>query len=384
MTVLDRTIAGNKTGGERIVHVALGERAYDVFIGPGLLAQAGRMAAKLMPRARAVIVTDTTVAAHHLASLEAAIKDDCTHLGSIVIPPGEATKSFAELERLCDRLLHLGLERGDFLMALGGGVVGDLVGFAASVLRRGVRLVQVPTTLLAQVDSAVGGKTGINSSQGKNLIGTFHQPSLVIVDPSVLNTLDERQLRSGYAEVVKYGLIADADFFAWLEANWRQVLGSDGEARAYAIETSCRAKADIVAADERESGDRALLNLGHTFAHALETSAGYADRLIHGEAVAIGIMLAFELSRELGLCEADDSERVAAHLKAVGLPTGIAGVQGEAPSAKALIKVMTQDKKVRRTRPVLILVRGIGRAFIEPDMAWDGLEAFIAQKCEIQ
>ena len=263
----------------RVVNVALAERSYEIRIGSGLLGRAGELLAASFPDARVAIVTDTNVAQHHLPTLESSIKTACQHIGSIVLPAGEATKSFNELERLCGQLLDLELERGDLVIALGGGVIGDLAGFAAAIVRRGVNIVQAPTTLLAQVDSAVGGKTGINTSHGKNLVGAFHQPILVLADSSALDTLDARQLRAGYAEVAKYGLIGDADFFGWLETNAAEVL-QGGAAREKAIETSCQAKATIVAADERESGERALLNLGHTFGHALEANAGYLKHAV--------------------------------------------------------------------------------------------------------
>ena len=275
------------------------------------------------------------------------------------------------------------MERGDAVIALGGGVVGDLAGFAASILRRGVRLVQIPTTLLAQVDSSVGGKTGIDTAQGKNLIGAFHQPSLVLADISVLGTLAAREFRAGYAEVMKYGLIGDAPFFAWLEENWKQIFSGKGPARASAIATSCRAKAAIVEADEREeTGMRALLNLGHTFGHALEAYAGYSDRLLHGEAIAIGMRQAFGFSVEAGLCPASDAARVERHLEAVGLPSTIADIPGEPPKPERLLKLMAQDKKVKGGKLALVLVRGIGQAYLERDVPMDRLTAFLARECE--
>jgi 3-dehydroquinate synthase len=286
------------------------------------------------------------------------------------------------LAKVCEQLLDLGVERGDAVVALGGGVVGDLAGFAASILRRGVRLVQIPTSLLAQVDSSVGGKTGIDTVQGKNLIGTFHQPGLVLADSVVLNTLSEREFRAGYAEVMKYGLLGDAPFFGWLEQDWRQIFTGAGAARAHAIATSCRAKAAIVETDEREeSGRRALLNLGHTFGHALEAYAGYSDTLLHGEAIAIGMRLAFAFSVELGLCPEADAKRVERHLAAVGLPSRIAEIPGKRPSTQRLLELMAQDKKVKSGRLALILVHGIGQAFVERDVAMDRLSAFLAQEC---
>jgi shikimate kinase / 3-dehydroquinate synthase len=281
---------------------------------------------------------------------------------------------------LSERLLELGLERGDLVLPLGGGVIGDLAGFAAGILRRGVRFVQIPTSLLAQVDSSVGGKTGINTPQGKNLIGVFHQPSLVIADTAVLTTLPAREMRAGYAEVAKYGLLGDAPFFAWLEANWQAVFGNNGPALTNAIETSVTAKAAIVARDETETGDRALLNLGHTFGHALEAWTGYSDRLLHGEGVAIGMCLAFRLSEELGLCPAGTAARVEAHLKAVGLPTRIADIPGGKADPAELYRLMGQDKKVKAGKLAFILVRGIGQAFVTRDVAPDTVLAFLTRE----
>jgi 3-dehydroquinate synthase len=271
------------------------------------------------------------------------------------------------------------IERGDVVVALGGGVVGDLAGFAAAVVRRGLDVAQVPTTLLAQVDSSVGGKTGINSQHGKNLIGAFHQPILVIADTALLDTLSEREFRAGYAEVVKYGLIGDATFFSWLEANWRDVFAG-GAAREHAIAVSCRAKADTVARDERESGERALLNLGHTFGHALEAGTGFSDRLLHGEGVALGMALAFEFSARRGLLPASDVERVAQHLGAVGLPNRLSAIRGELPGSDQLLELMAQDKKVKRGRLALILARGIGKAYVEPDVDQADVRAFLIEK----
>ena len=299
-----------------------------------------------------------------------------------MVTPGEASKSFPVLAAVCERLLTLGVERGDTVIALGGGVVGDLAGFAASILRRGVRLVQIPTTLLAQVDFSVGGKTGIDTPQGKNLIGTFHQPSLVLADISALATLAHREFRAGYAEVMKYGLLGDAPFFAWLEAHWPQISSGEGPARASAIATSVRAKVAIVEADERdESGTRALLNLGHTFGHALEAYAGYSDRLLHGEAIAIGMRLAFAFSVEQGLCPSSDAEHVQRHLAAVGLPTRVVDINGTPPTPERLLELMAQDKKVEGGRLALVLVRGIGQAFVERDVVMDRLSTFLALEC---
>jgi 3-dehydroquinate synthase len=365
---------------ETTIPVKLGERSYDIVIGRMLLDGAGARIAATLPGARCAIVSDETVAALYLDRLKASLGK--LYLGEAVVVPGEHSKSFPVLAELCERLLTLGVERGDVVVALGGGVVGDLAGFAASILRRGVRFVQIPTTLLAQVDSSVGGKTGIDTQQGKNLIGTFHQPSLVLADTSVLKTLSLRDFRSGYAEVMKYGLLGDAPFFAWLEHNWQHIFSGKGDARASAIATSCRAKAAIVEEDEREeSGTRALLNLGHTFGHALEAFAGYSDRLLHGEAIAIGMRLAFSFSAEQGLCSASDVNRVEAHLVHVGLPGRIADIPGGLPTPEDMLQLMAQDKKVKSGKLALVLVRGIGEAYVERDLPMKSLSAFLKKEC---
>lgn len=367
---------------ETIIEVELPARGYPVVIGDGLVASAGKRIAAALPGARCAVVSDRNVAALYLGPLKASLDRDGLFLGEAVVSPGEASKSFPVLVPLCESLLELGVERGDCVIALGGGVIGDLAGFAASILRRGVRVVQMPTSLLAQVDSSVGGKTGIDTRQGKNLIGTFHQPSLVLADISVLSTLSPREFRAGYAEVVKYGLIGDAPFFAWLEQNWGEIFSASGAARRRAVETSVRAKAAIVAADEREeSGTRALLNLGHTFGHALEAFAGYSDRLLHGEAIAIGMRLAFAFSTETALCPADDAARVARHFEAVGLPTKIAAIPGAKPSPDELLRLMAQDKKVKGGKLALVLARGIGQAFVAHDVPLPRLTAFLAEEC---
>ncbi len=348
-----------------MIRVELGERGYDIIIGAGLFDEAGHRIAKLRPGAAAVIVTDETVARLHLPRLEQVLASAGVHASKVIFPTGEGSKNYATLEQVIEAILAAKIERGDLVVALGGGVVGDLAGFAAAVTLRGIGFVQIPTTLLAQVDSAVGGKTGINSRHGKNLVGSFHQPVLVIADTALLDTLPPRQFRAGYAEVAKYGLIADAAFFAWLEANWRDVFAG-GEARTHAVATSCRAKAAIVGRDERESGERALLNLGHTFGHALEAATGFSDRLLHGEAIALGLTLAFRLSARLGLTDSAEEKRVAAHLAAVGLPTRLSQVPGPLPDAAGLLALMAQDKKVRRGALVFVLARGIGKTFVEP------------------
>ena len=362
----------------RTVNVPLGGRAYDILIGPGLIGRAGEIIAARMGPARCGVVTDENVARWHLARLETALDHEGRHAGSIILQPGEATKSFRKLEPLCEGLLELGLERGDLVVALGGGVIGDLAGFAAAILRRGVRFVQIPTSLLAQVDSSVGGKTGIDTPQGKNLIGAFHQPGLVLADTDALRTLPERELRAGYAEVAKYGLLGDAPFFAWLEHNWPAVFALDGEASTHAIETSVKAKASIVGRDETEQGERALLNLGHTFGHAFEAWCGYSDRLLHGEAIAIGMCLAFRFSEAMGYCPTGSAARVAAHFRAVGLPTRIDQIPGEKPDVTALMRLMAQDKKVRRGKLTFILVRAVGEAFIARDVPDEQVLDFLA------
>jgi len=346
------------------VRVELGARSYDIRIGPGLLAQAGALLRPVLAAPRVVVVTDETVAGLYLAPLRAALDAAGLRHDSIVLPPGEATKSMVQLSTLLDLMLGFGIERSTTVVALGGGVIGDLAGFAAATALRGVPFVQVPTTLLAQVDSAVGGKTGVNSRHGKNLIGAFHQPRLVLADTDTLDTLPRRHLLAGYAEVAKYGAIDQPAFFAWLEAHGPALLAGDAAARAHAIRVSCEAKAAIVAADEREAGQRAMLNLGHTFGHALEAETGYGDVLYHGEAVAIGMVLAFDLSVRLGLCPPDDAARVRRHLDAVGLPT--APPPGLSPSA--LLAHMAKDKKVAGGRLTFILTRGLGRAFIARDV----------------
>jgi 3-dehydroquinate synthase len=362
----------------RTVNVPLGSRAYEVLIGPGLIGQAGALISARLGAARCAIVTDENVARLHLGALQASFGNTDRLVGSVILPPGEATKSFRELGPLCEGLLELGLERGDLVVALGGGVIGDLAGFAAAILRRGMRFVQVPTSLLAQVDSSVGGKTGIDTAQGKNLVGAFHQPGLVLADTDVLKTLPQRELRAGYAEVAKYGLLGDAPFFAWLESNHSAVFALDTGPLAHAVETSVKAKAAIVGRDETEQGERALLNLGHTFGHAFEAWCGYSDRLLHGEAISIGQCLAFRFSVALGYCDAAAADRVAAHFAAVGLPTRISAIPGDKPDIDAMMKLMAQDKKVRQGKLTFILARGIGEAFIARDVPGDTVREFLS------
>ncbi len=368
------TADGETAEGIATVEVGLGARAYRILAGEGLLAAAGQHIAPLLARPRTVIVTDGHVAAAHLAALEAALDRAGIAHDAIVLPPGEGTKSFAELAALIDRLLALRVERRDTILAFGGGVIGDLAGFAAAVLHRGIAFIQVPTTLLAQVDSAVGGKTGINVAAGKNLVGSFHQPRLVLSDVGLLDTLPRRQLLAGYAEVAKYGLIDDPGFFAWLETEGAALIAGDPAARCRAVAHCCRAKAAIVGRDEREGGERALLNLGHTFGHALEAEAGFSDRLLHGEAVAIGCVLAFALSARLGLCPAADVARLRRHFQAVGLPVDAAGIAGP-EAVERLWQHMLKDKKVADGRPTFVLARGIGQAFLSREVAYDDFAA---------
>ena len=349
--------------------VDLGPRSYDILVGDGLLADAGPLARSVLAEPRVIVVTDANVAGRWLETVEMSLDDAGIAHDSIVLEAGEQTKDFAHFEQLTGRLLDAHAERTTTLMALGGGVIGDITGFAAAVTLRGMDYIQLPTTLLAQVDSAVGGKTAINVRHGKNLVGAFHQPRLVLADTATLDTLPKRELRAGYAEVVKYGVLGDAKFFAWLEKNGLGVIDGDADARRHAVLTSCRAKATIVAADEREHGQRALLNLGHTFGHAIEAISGYGDALHHGEAVAIGMVMACDLSVRLGLCPPADADRVRRHLQAAGLPVGLAGINRKDWSADALIARMTQDKKVRAGTLTFVLVRGIGKAFVTRDVA---------------
>ena len=350
------------------VHVNLPGRAYDVVIGPGLLADAGARIAPFLRRPRVVIVTEEDVAALHLAALQSGFGAAGIASEALVLPAGEGTKSWPYLEQTVEWLLAQKAERGDVVVAFGGGVIGDLVGFAAATVRRGVRFVQMPTSLLAQVDSSVGGKTGINSPSGKNLIGAFHQPTLVLADTELLGTLTARDFLSGYGEVVKYGLLGDAEFFDWLEQQGPALAAGDMGARVQAVTRSVQMKADIVERDETEQGDRALLNLGHTFCHALEAATGYGDRLLHGEGVAIGCAMAFELSQRLGLCSQEAPSRVRAHLKAMGMKTDLADIDGALPDAEGLLALMAQDKKVVDGTLRFILARDIGAAFITSDV----------------
>lgn len=350
------------------VRVELGDRAYDVEIGLGLIATAGARIAPLLTRPKVWIVTEETVAALHLDALREGLSAADIESDALILPPGETTKSWPHLQRVADWLLTERVERNDIVVAFGGGVIGDLVGFAAAIHRRGIRFVQIPTSLLAQVDSSVGGKTGINAPQGKNLIGAFHQPSLVLADISALGTLTVRDFLAGYGEVSKYGMLGDATFFEWLEINGPAMAQGDTALRQEAVKRSVQMKADIVARDETEQGDRALLNLGHTFCHALEAATGYSDRLLHGEGVAIGCALAFELSSRLGLCPQEDPSRVRAHLAAMGMKKDLHDIPGDLPDAETLMGLMGQDKKVVAGQLRFILARAIGDAFVTADV----------------
>ncbi|MCY1648907.1 3-dehydroquinate synthase [Caulobacter sp. SL161] len=365
----------------RTVSVGLGERAYDVVIGPGLLDQAGdRVATVLGKRKRVAVVTDAHVGAHHAERFCAALQGAGIAVDVITIPPGEESKSFEGLADLSDRLLALNLERGDQIVALGGGVVGDLAGFAAAIYKRGIDFVQVPTTLLAQVDSSVGGKTAIDTPRGKNLIGAFHQPRLVLADLDVLATLPARELACGYAEIIKYGLLGDFSFFEWLETNVEAVLDRDVDALVRAVGRSVEMKAEIVAEDEKEAGRRALLNLGHTFGHAIEAEMGFGDALKHGEAVGVGMAQAFRFSAKLGLCPSQDAVRAQAAIKAAGLPTTLADVRPEPFRADALIAHCGQDKKAEGGKLTFVLARGIGDAFVAKDVDRAALRAFLIEE----
>ncbi|WP_421936231.1 3-dehydroquinate synthase [Phenylobacterium sp.] len=352
----------------RIVPVGLGDRAYDVLVGEGLLEQAGRLIAPFQKRGRTAVVSDETVWGMHGARLTAALAAAGIEALPVIVPPGEQTKSFEGLADVSDRLLAMELDRGDIVTAFGGGVVGDLAGFAAAIYKRGIDFVQIPTTLLAQVDSSVGGKTAIDTPRGKNLVGAFHQPRLVLADQTVLSTLPDREMRAGYAEIIKYGLLGDRVFFEWLEMNVAAVLARDPEALAHAVARSVEMKAEIVAEDEKEQGRRALLNLGHTFGHALESETGYGDALLHGEAVGVGMALAFRFSARLGLANGQDAERASRAIAASGLPTRLRDVPGHPFDAGRLVMHMGQDKKAEAGRLTFILARALGDAFVAKDV----------------
>ncbi|QRM56750.1 3-dehydroquinate synthase [Sinorhizobium sp. BG8] len=364
----------------RTVRVELGDRSYDILIGPGLIAQAGAEVSGRLKGRKVAVVTDEHVAPLYLERFMNSLKESGIDAVAQILPAGEKTKSFEHLITVCDGVLAARIERNDAVVALGGGVIGDLTGFAAGIARRGSRFIQVPTSLLAQVDSSVGGKTGINSPHGKNLIGVFHQPDLVLADTDVLDSLSPREFRAGYAEVAKYGLIDKPEFFAWLEKHWEDVFAG-GAARIDAIATSCQAKADVVAADERENGRRALLNLGHTFGHALEAATKYdSARLVHGEGVAIGMVLAHQFSARMNLASPDDAVRVEAHLRRVGLPVSMDEIPGGLPPAEVLMDAIAQDKKVKGGKLTFILTRGIGQSFVADDVPASEVLGFLEQK----
>jgi 3-dehydroquinate synthase len=371
-------------GDFQTVHVPLGDRAYDVRIGEGLISRAGAHIAPLLgQKKRVCVITETNVAARHLDALRTGLATAGISMEALILPQGESTKCWAELTKSVEWLLAQKVERNDVVVAFGGGVIGDLAGFAASILRRGVRFVQIPTSLLAQVDSSVGGKTGINSSEaGKNLIGAFHQPSLVLADISALGTLTPRDFLSGCGEVVKYGMLGDEAFFEWLEANGPLMSAGDVAARTYAVKRSVEMKAEIVVRDETEQGDRALLNLGHTFCHALEAATGYSDRLFHGEGVAIGCALAFELSARLGLCSQEAPSRVRAQIKAMGMKCDLKDIEGDLPSAETLVDLMSQDKKVLDGQLRFILARSIGDSFVTADVPKDVVLTLLQEALE--
>ena len=370
---------GNAEGwaAARRVPVTLGARSYDVLVGENLLDEAGALLAGLLPVKRAVVITDAIVAPLCLERLRASLAGAGIQATDVVLPAGEQTKDFPTLQGLCETLLDAGVERTTVVIALGGGVIGDIAGVAAGIVLRGLPYVQMPTTLLAQVDSSVGGKTAINTRHGKNLVGLFYQPRAVIADTAVLKTLPARQMRAGYAEVVKYGLISDAPFFDWLEEHGTRVLAHQEDALRRAVVTSCRAKAAVVSRDEREQGERALLNLGHTFGHAYEAETGFGEVLLHGEAVAIGMVHAFALSARLGFCPQADAEKVRKHLAAVGLPTTFGDVPSGPWPVDRLLAHMRHDKKVRDGRLTFVLARGIGKAFVSREVAPEAIAALL-------
>ncbi len=358
--------------------VDLGSRSYPIRIGTGLIANAAQEIGATLKARKVAVISDENVAPRYLGPLSGSLDRAGWSWAALTLPAGEGTKCWASLQQTVEWLIEQKIERGDLVIALGGGVIGDLTGFAAAILRRGVRFVQIPTTLLAQVDSSVGGKTGINSPQGKNLVGAFYQPSAVLADIAALETLRARDFIAGYGEVAKYGLLGDAGFFEWLEENGPGLAAGDRDLRARAIRKSCEMKAAIVAADETEQGDRALLNLGHTFGHALEAATGYGERLLHGEGVAIGTVLAFELSQFLGLCAQECPSRVRAHFRAMDMKTDLADIPGDLPDADGLMALMAQDKKVKDGKPRFVLARGIGQAFVADDVDPAALKAVLS------
>ncbi len=366
---LETNHATTSTGDDHdVVHVELGARSYDIHVGAGIIDRAGELVAPFMRNKRTIIISDANVAGHWLDPLVGSLSASGIEAESIILQPGEQTKSFTQLEKLANELLGKRIERSTVIIALGGGVIGDLVGFTAAITLRGIDFIQIPTSLLAQVDSSVGGKTGINSPHGKNLVGAFHQPRLVLIDTRTLSTLPERELRAGYAEVAKYGLIGDAGFFEWLEQNGERVLSGDEQAQRHVIAVSCRAKAQVVAEDEREHGKRALLNFGHTFGHSLEAETGYSDKLLHGEGVAIGSVMALRLSERMTICPAGSAERLIRHFGQLGIPAGLSGIANDNWSANRLLDHMGLDKKVTDGKLTFILAHAIGDAFVTSDV----------------
>jgi 3-dehydroquinate synthase len=362
---------------EEKMRVNLDDRSYDIVVSPGSLQEAGSLFLPVLKSKHVVIVTDENVAPLYLDKLGVALDQVGITYDKVILPAGETTKAIAIFEGLLENILSLGIERATCLIALGGGVIGDITGFAASVLLRGIDFIQVPTTLLSQVDSSVGGKTGINSKAGKNLIGAFYQPKLVLIDTESLNTLPKRELLAGYAEVVKYGLLGDTEFFSWLEENAKSLIAGDQDLRKQAILKSCEAKANVVSIDEKEGGARALLNLGHTFGHALEKECGYGGDLLHGEAVSIGMVMAFEFSVQIGLCAQEDADRVKAHLIDLGMPIDLRALPFANWTSDLLMKHMMKDKKLKDGKVTFVLVRQIGEAFLSRDVEDHDLKIYL-------
>lgn len=355
----------------KIVSIDLDSRSYDIYIGSALLFRVQDLIPQELPGSSVFVITDSNVEPYAARVRDMIAQGGARICEMLVLPPGEKTKSFTYVEKVCSWMLENGVGRDSLVLAVGGGVIGDLAGFCASIVMRGIQFVQVPTTLLAQVDSSVGGKTGISTPQGKNLVGSFYQPQAVIADIETLKTLPRRELLAGYAEILKYGLIQDFGFFKWLEEHGQRVCNLEEDAVAHAIEISCRAKAAIVESDERESGRRALLNLGHTFGHALEAATGYGSALLHGEAVAIGMVMAFDLSQRMGLCNLEDVERVENHLSSAGLPVRASMIDGLGTSVEQLIELMQRDKKSIAGKMVFVLVNAIGEAFVSKNVPED-------------
>ena len=374
--MIDYPLLPTSTEGQ--LRLELGDRSYNIMVGQNLISKAGNLIKPLLTGHKVIIVSDSNVAPLYQAKLETSLEGAGLVHSTVILAAGEKTKSFEKLQSLCEKLFKNGVDRQTFLVALGGGVIGDLAGFCAAITMRGIQYIQIPTTLLSQVDSSVGGKTGINTAYGKNLVGAFHQPRLVLIDLDCLDSIPRRQLLAGYAEVAKYGLIQDAKFFEWLEKNAASLLNGNKILQAHAIMKSCAAKANIVAQDERENGVRAILNLGHTFAHALEAEVGYNEKLLHGEAVSIGMVMAYELSSRLGFCKKADANRVRNHLDSIGLPTSLTGLADNTWTPERLVTHMDLDKKVEAGSIVFILAHGIGSSFIARDVKPKDLLTFLA------